>query len=164
MKVFNIIFFYIVFIQIAVGQTDKKEVNSVLDRWHNAASDADFNVYFDLMDDSSIFIGTDPTERWNKEQFMNYAKPYFDKGKAWNFTSLERNVDFSEDGKTAWIDELLSTQMKICRGSGVLIKKDSKWLIKHYVLSITVPNDLIDQIVPLKSEIEDKLIKDLQNK
>jgi hypothetical protein len=39
--------------------------------------------------------------------------------------------------KTAWFDELLNTQMKICRGSGVLVKIDGKWKIKHYVLSMT---------------------------
>jgi hypothetical protein len=32
---------------------------------------------------------------------------------------------------------LLNTQMKICRGSGVLVKIDGEWKIKHYVLSMT---------------------------
>jgi hypothetical protein len=135
-----------------------------MDQWHKAAGEANFKEYFDLMDESSIFIGTDATERWNKQEFMDYAKPHFDKGKAWNFTSLERNVDFSEDGKTAWIDELLNTQMKICRGSGVLVKENGKWLIKHYVLSMTIPNDLVDQVVPLKSDIEDKIIEEYKLK
>jgi hypothetical protein len=35
----------------------------------------------------------------------------------------------------------LSTQMKICRGSGVLVKIGNDWKIKHYVLSMTVPNE-----------------------
>jgi hypothetical protein len=30
--------------------------------------------------------------------------------------------------------------MKICRGSGVVVKIDGKWKIKHYVLSMTIPN------------------------
>jgi hypothetical protein len=42
--------------------------------------------------------------------------------------------------KMAWFDEL-STQMKICRGSGVLVKIGNDWKIKHYVLSMTVPNE-----------------------
>jgi hypothetical protein len=152
------------FVQVAFGQADKDAVNQVMDQWHKAAGEANFKEYFDLMDESSIFIGTDATERWNKQEFMDYAKPHFDKGKAWNFTSLERNVDFSEDGKTAWIDELLNTQMKICRGSGVLVKENGKWLIKHYVLSMTIPNDLVDQVVPLKSDIEDKIIEEYKLK
>jgi hypothetical protein len=44
-------------------------------------------------------------------------------------------------GKTAWFDELLNTQMKICRGSGVLVKIGQEWKIKQYVLSMTIPND-----------------------
>ncbi|VTP97509.1 nuclear transport factor 2 family protein [Sphingobacterium daejeonense] len=150
--------------KFAFGQADRDAVNQVMDQWHKAAGEANFKEYFDLMDESSIFIGTDATERWNKQEFMDYAKPHFDKGKAWNFTSLERNVDFSEDGKTAWIDELLNTQMKICRGSGVLVKENGKWLIKHYVLSMTIPNDLVDQVVPLKSDIEDKIIEEYKLK
>ncbi len=151
-------------VQFAFGQSDKIQVEEVIDQWHAAAAKADFNTYFTLMDSASVFIGTDATERWNKEEFMRYAKPHFDKGKAWDFTSLERFVDFSEDGKTAWIDELLDTQMKICRGSGVLVKKNGKWLIKQYVLSMTVPNDLVDKIVPLKAASEDKIIEQLQLK
>ena len=54
----------------------------------------------------------------NKKQFQTFAKPYFDKGKAWNFKAIERNIYFSEMEKIVWFDELLSTQMKICR-SGV---------------------------------------------
>jgi hypothetical protein len=36
--------------------------------------------------------------------------------------------------KTAWFDELLNTQMKICRGSGVS-KVGNDWKIKHYVIN-----------------------------
>jgi len=116
------------------------------------------------MDENSVFIGTDATERWDKQEFMDYAKPHFDKGKAWNFSSLERNIEISEDGKTAWIDELLNTQMKICRGSGVLINKNGKWLIKQYVLSMTVPNDLASKVVSMKTDIEDEIIEELKLK
>ena len=154
-------FLFTLYAGVAFGQTDRESVGTVMDKWHEAAGKADFQAYFDLMDSTSVFIGTDATERWNKAEFMAYAKPHFDKGKAWNFTSLERNIEFSADGKTAWIDELLNTQMKICRGSGVLEKINGRWLIKHYVLSMTVPNALVDQVVPLKSAEEDSIIEKL---
>jgi hypothetical protein len=143
----------------------KSEINLVLNNWHKAAADANFNSYFDAMADDAIFIGTDATENWNKPAFIQFAKPYFDKGKAWNFTSLERNIYFSSDKKTAWFDELLNTQMKICRGSGVLVvDKNGNWKIKHYVLSMTIPNDHTDEVVKIKSLIEDKEIEKLKNK
>ena len=143
----------------------KSEINLVLNNWHKAAADANFNSYFDAMADDAIFIGTDATENWNKPAFIQFAKPYFDKGKAWNFTSLERNIYFSSDKKTAWFDELLNTQMKICRGSGVLVvDKNGNWKIKQYVLSMTIPNNHTDEVVKIKSLIEDKEIEKLKNK
>jgi hypothetical protein len=114
------------------------------------------------MTENSIFIGTDATENWNKEAFQKFAKPFFDKGKAWNFTALERNIYFSKDGKTAWFDELLNTQMKICRGSGVLTKENGSWKISHYVLSMTIPNDTTDAVIKIKAPIEDALISKLK--
>ncbi len=48
--------------------------------------------------------------------------------------------------------------MKICRGSGVLVKEGKAWKIKHYVLSMTVPNDQVDAAIKIKAPIEDALI------
>lgn len=141
------------------SQDNKNEINVVLNDWHKAASAANFNDYFSALTDDSIFIGTDPTENWNKTEFEAFAKPYFDKGKAWNFTPIERHIYFSEDKKTAWFDELLDTQMKICRGSGILVKINNTWKIKHYVLSMTIPNDNTDEVVKIKSPLEDVILK-----
>ena len=146
------------------NENDKAAINLVLDNWHQAAAETNFNAYFDAMTEDAIFIGTDATENWNKSAFIKFAKPYFDKGKAWSFTALERNIYFSSDKKTAWFDELLNTQMKICRGSGVLVvDKNGNWKIKHYVLSMTIPNDHTDEVVKIKALIEDKEIEKLKN-
>lgn len=151
------------FLNAAKAQNDAKSaVDFTLNSWHKAAADADFKSYFDLMADDAIFIGTDATENWSKPEFEKYAKPHFDKGKAWNFTSIERHVYFSADKTLAWFDELLNTQMKICRGSGVLVLIDGKWKIKHYVLSMTIPNDNSDDVIKIKSPIEEKLILQLK--
>lgn len=93
---------------------------------------------------------------------MFWAKPYFDKKKTWNFTSLKRNIYFDKNGKLAWFDELLDTQMKICRGSGVLEKINGIWKIKQYVLSMTVPNEIVNKVVTEKAPIEDVLIQNLK--
>lgn len=142
--------------------SEKAQITTTLDNWHKAAANADYTSYFDAMTENSIFIGTDATENWNKEAFQKFAKPFFDKEKAWNFTALERNIYFSKDGKTAWFDELLNTQMKICRGSGVLTKENGSWKINHYVLSMTIPNDTTDAVIKIKAPIEDALISKLK--
>lgn len=140
----------------------KKNVSKALDDLNTFAATADFKNYFALYSDESTFVGTDANEVWNKEEFMDYAKPHFDKGKAWTFTSLKRNITFSTDGKYAWFDELLDTQMKLCRGSGVLEKIGNQWKIKQYVLSMTVPNDISNQVIKIKSPIEELLIQNIK--
>ncbi len=142
--------------------SEKNSINLLLDNWHKAAAEANFDNYFNAMAEESIFIGTDATENWNKTEFKAFAKPYFDKGRAWSFTALERNIYFSKDGKIAWFDELLNTQMKICRGSGTLEKSNNKWKIKHYVLSMTIPNDNTTEVIKIKAPIEDALIDKLE--
>lgn len=161
-KVFLIILFALFSTSINAQDKDKAQIDSTLDNWHKAATEANFVNYFDALTDDSIFIGTDATENWTKPAFQAFAKPYFDKGKAWSFTSLERHIYFSTDKKMAWFDELLNTQMKICRGSGVLVFINGKWKIKHYVLSMTIPNDNVDEVVKIKAPIEDDLIAKLK--
>lgn len=141
----------------------KEEINLTIDNWHKAAAEANYKNYFDVLSEDAIFIGTDATEYWSKIAFQNYAKPYFDKGKAWNFTKIERHIYFSDDQKLAWFDELLNTQMKICRGSGVLVLTNGKWKIKQYVLSMTIPNDNTNEVVAIKTVIEESLISKLQS-
>lgn len=140
----------------------KKNVGLVLDNLNEYAAKADFKNYFALFADESTYIGTDATEVWDKKQFMDYAKPHFDKGQGWSFKSLKRNIYFSKDGNYAWFDEVLDTQMKICRGSGVLQKIGGKWKIKQYVLSATIPNEVIDVVTKIKTPIEDALIQKLK--
>jgi len=116
------------------------------------------------MAEDAIFIGTDPTENWDLKAFQVFAKPYFDRGKAWDFKAIERHVYFDKSGKLAWFDELLDTHMKICRGSGVLIRIGKEWKIKHYVLSMTVPNDNTNEVVKIIAPIEDALLVKMQSK
>jgi ketosteroid isomerase-like protein len=140
---------------------DKQLISAMLDSFNVAAGQANYQAYFNFYTNDAIFIGTDATERWNKQQFMVWAKPYFDRGKAWNFKALERHIYLDATGNLGWFDELLQTQMKICRGSGVVVKKGNSWKVQQYVLSMTIPNDKVDSIVRIKSPIEDALILQL---
>lgn len=140
----------------------KEKVNEVVEDWHAAAANADFEKYFGLMTEDGVFIGTDATENWQNQEFQEFSKPYFDKGKAWSFSTLERNIYASVGGEIAWFDELLSTQMGICRGSGVLEKEDGEWKIKHYVLSIAIPNENVSEITLIKKQRDSILINEFQ--
>ena len=148
----------------AVAQVDveKSAIKSTLDLWHKAAAEAKFAPYFALMSEDAIFIGTDATENWQLDAFKAFSKPYFDKGKAWNFTAVERNIYINDRNDFAWFDELLDTDMKLCRGSGVLKKVNGQWRIAHYVLSMTIPNDNIDDVIKLKKAFDDEMVKKLK--
>lgn len=139
-------------------QAAKNKIGKSLDKWHKAAADANFEDYFGLMTDDAIFIGTDATENWTLPEFKKFSKPYFDAGKAWSFNAIERNIYLKEDIRTAWFDELLDTHMGICRGSGVAKKENGKWKIQHYVLSIAIPNENVDEITEMKKEFDTNLI------
>jgi hypothetical protein len=48
------------------------------------------------------FIG-DATETWNKMQFQAFAKPFFDRGKAWSFKAIERHIYVDKSGKNGLV-------------------------------------------------------------
>ena len=167
MKKAIVLFCILLLVSKTFSQTidsNKEMINTTLDSWHKAASNAEFDNYFSYMTSNGVFIGTDATENWQLDAFKTFSKPYFDKGKAWNFTSLQRNIYFDKSQNTAWFDELLDTQMKICRGSGVLIKEGKNWKIAHYVLSMTIPNDNTDVVVKIKEKIENDVLEKLKAK
>ncbi len=146
------------------AQSEKEKIETVLDKWHKAAAEASFDNYFGLMTEEAVFIGTDATENWQLEAFKQFSKPYFDRGKAWSFEARERNIYLSPDSQLAWFDELLETWMGICRGSGVLTKTSGDWKIAHYVLSATIPNDDMDEVIQIKKEKDSLQLLELKNK
>jgi ketosteroid isomerase-like protein len=134
----------------ANGQTQQvKSINAFIDQWHAAAAKADAAVFFGSMSDSSVYIGTDATERWSKSAFITFAKPYFDRGKAWDFKPYDRDIHISAQGDYVWFSELLTTWMGVCRGSGVLTRTSTGWKIEQYHLSVTVPNDIVKDFISL---------------
>lgn len=128
------------------------EIGRFLNEWHNDASRADMQAYFDKIDEAGIYIGTDATENWTKQAFYDWSKPYFDKGKAWSFQADERNIYLSEDQKMAWFDEKLRSSSGPLRGSGVLIYRNGNWKILHYVLSLPVPNEKFNDVMKVIAE------------
>ncbi len=118
------------------------EINQFLDTWHAEATKAD-TLFFHRLSSDGIYIGTDPNEHWNLDEFRQFAMPFFLKKQGWDFKPLERHLYFSEDQSLVWFDEKLDTWMGICRSSGVVRNEKGEWKIAHYHLSISVPNALV---------------------
>ncbi|TWI60799.1 SnoaL-like protein [Pseudoduganella lurida] len=132
-----------------------RQVNAFLDGWHDDAAHTR-PAYFDKIAPQGVYIGTDRSEVWTRDQFKAWAKPYFDSGKAWAFKARQRNVYFAPDRRYAWFDEQLDTQMGICQASGVLRITGQGFLIEHYQLSLAVPNALMDGFAKAIRESEGK--------
>jgi uncharacterized protein (TIGR02246 family) len=124
-------------------------INKLMDNWHKAAADANENLFFNSMTDDGVYVGTDASERWTKEEMRQWAKPYFDRRSAWNFVAKSRNISFSDDGNMAWADEVLDTWMGDCRSSVVLIKNEQEWKIKYFHVAIAVPNNAVDRYLQI---------------
>lgn len=134
------------------GSAEEK-IQILADNWHQAATDADADRYFGLMAPEAIFIGTDASEHWTKSAFEAFARPYFEKGKAWDFKVSDRHIYVSPDENTAYWDEQLATWMGPCRGTGIARRqRDGSWLVQHYTLSVAVPNEKIQEFIELVKE------------
>lgn len=142
---------------------ETSQITNLLDQWHKNAAETNFDAYFNAMSTESVFVGTDAAEVWNVQEFKSFSKPYFDKGSAWSFKAVDRNVYINTDGKIAWFDELLDTWMGVCRGSGVLKKTDTIWKIEHYVLSLTVPNENINEVIKINKAKDSIFLKKRSN-
>ena len=123
------------------------EAKETINQFHQAAANANQKAYFKLMHDDFIFLGTDGSERWTKQAFESFVRPYFSKGIGWRYTPIEQNIT-KVSNEILFFDELL-THKKYgqCRGSGVLIKVGSVWQLMQYNLSIPVPNGLSGDVV-----------------
>lgn len=128
---------------------ERAEINALVDQWHLAAASANDTLFFGSMTEDGIYIGTDASERWTRNEMKVWAKKYFDRESAWSFTPVSRNLTMSEDKTIGWFDELLDTWMGTCRASGVVVRTDDGWKIKHYHLSIAVPNDKVEGYLEL---------------
>ena len=136
-------------------EAEASAIATQLDDFHKAASNADFDAYFDLFSENGVFIGTDATERWPVPVFKEFVRPYFSQGKGWTYVPRDRTIVVR--GDVAWFDELLdSAAYGECRGSGVLVKEGGQWKVAQYNLHFPVPNDLAKPITKMIKEYHAK--------
>jgi len=136
-----------------------RDVNAFLDGWHQDAANTRMS-YFDKIAQDGVYIGTDRTEVWTRDEFRKWSKPYFDAKKAWTFKATKRNVYASNDKSLIWFDEQLHTEnLGPCVASGVIRKTRTGFEIVHYQLAIAVPNDVVKPVTGIIAEHEKKAIK-----
>lgn len=133
--------------------TDEIQIETVLNKWHHAAAIADEDTFFGLMMDNAIYLGTDASERWLRDELKVWSEKYFQRESAWTFHPFNRNITcLPANNKIAYFDEQLNTGMGPCRGSGVLTKTQRGWRILQYNLTFVVPNDKVKGLQALLKE------------
>ncbi|MEM7228731.1 MAG: nuclear transport factor 2 family protein [Planctomycetota bacterium] len=124
------------------------DINVLLDDFHLAASEADFERYFECLDERAVFIGTDATERWTRDEFRAFCAPYFERGQGWTYVPRDRTIVMAPDGRHATFDELLdNAKYGECRGVGAARRTAEGWKITLYGLSFAVPNDVALDVI-----------------
>ena len=132
----------------SLAYANEKMINKTLDAFHQAAADAKFDAYFSLLSDDAIFLGTDSSERWTKQQFKTFVRPYFSQGKGWLYVPTVRNLSFIPNSDVVYFDEILMNESYgETRGSGVMIETERGWKIAQYNLSIPMPNAIAKELV-----------------
>lgn len=134
---------------INAQDTAKTEIHQLLNEWHHAAAVADADTFFGSMTADAHYIGTDQSEDWTRDEMREWANEIFKRDSAWDFETIHRNIYLSDDGRIAWFDETLETWMGVCRGSGIVVAAPDGWKIKHYVLSVAVPNSIINDYLEI---------------
>ena len=144
MKKFYILVAVMIF-QFAHAQDSERiksyiiEIGQVLDAYHAAAAEGDWSTYFDLMSEDGVFLGTDASERWIKNEFRAYAGTRT----GWVYRTVSRNINLTPDGMSAWFDEMLdSLSYGTSRGTGVLIRTNEGWKISQYHMTFPIPSEL----------------------
>lgn len=132
-----------------------RQVDAFVNEWHDDAAHARL-AFFDKIAKDGVYIGTDKTELWHRDEFKLWAKRFFERKSAWAFTPLKRNVYASADRSMIWFDEQLDTRMGVCQASGVIRKTANGFEIVHYQLSMAVPNGVGGQVTKLIKESEAK--------
>lgn len=130
----------------------QKKLDLFIENWHQAAADADADAFFGAMAEDGIYIGTDKSERWLRDELREWAADAFERDTAWDFTTIDRVITIAPDERHAWWDETLDTWMGVCRSTGILARTPNGWAIKHYQLSLTVPNEKIEAFKELVRE------------
>ncbi|MFY0672018.1 MAG: nuclear transport factor 2 family protein [Bacteroidia bacterium] len=134
---------------------NQKQIDLALNSWHHAAATAKEDAFYNFMTNDCIYLGTDPSEKWYRDELREWAAFAFERDTAWAFYPFEREIYFAKNGQTAWFDEKLKTEkMGECRGSGVVIKTKEGWKLKHYNLSITILNEKMGEFLEIEQTAE----------
>lgn len=125
-------------------------VRATLEDFQDAGRRADTERFFGHLAPDLVYLGTDAAERDTRATLRERLEPYFAQGGGLTSRAVETHVFLAEDARTAWFDARLERErIGELRASGVLRKREGRWRIVQYNLSLPVPNEAVRDVVKL---------------
>jgi hypothetical protein len=95
----------------------------------------------------ALFVGTDDTEQWTLGQL---ERALLESTEGWTMRHTEEGFTIRAVGDRidmgTFYEVVVHEKLGTMRGSGTIIKdEDGKWKIAQYVLSFSVPNEVVDE-------------------
>ena len=133
---------FLLFAGIAFGQTsetgtvdieaEKAALNEIMDNLVSAAKEGDQSVFVSLLTEDALFCGTDPSEFWNKQYFVDRSKKV-GTNPAPDFEYIgDRKIKIASDGNSA----IIVTQFMIAWSPKIplrmvyhFVKTNDNWMI-----------------------------------
>ncbi|MGV8120323.1 MAG: nuclear transport factor 2 family protein [Candidatus Xenobiia bacterium LiM19] len=124
-----------------------EQVNEALKRYYIALSERDIELLSDVMahDEDMVCFGTDSDERWTGwSELEEIYRKQFEAITKYEISRHEQVVKLNPSADTAWFSEILKAHVEAMddiyelslRISGVLEKREGKWVIVHFHRSL----------------------------
>jgi len=134
-----------------------REIEVALTDFHAAAAEPDADRYLAYLAPDAVFFGTDPAERWTRDEYVELVRPLLEQGVQIVNRPVEQNVFVSDDGNMAWFDETLDKpKYGEMRATGVLRRTDDGWKLVQFHLTFPIPNEIVTDVVKLRRAAEKK--------
>jgi hypothetical protein len=149
----------VLFAGIAFGQTsktatvdieaEKAALNEIMDKLDSAAKDGDWTVFVPLLTEDALFCGTDPSEFWNKQYFVDLSKQdSYDPTPELKYIG-DRKIKVASDGNSAIIVTQIMTAWspKIpLRMVYHFVKTNDNWMILFTNVAFIPKNEDIQKL------------------
>lgn len=126
-----------------VSLDDEDAILAILDRHHEATAVRNVEALKQVFATEGYFIGTDDTDKWTRAQLLE-ALGETESG--WDMTDCQERYVFSVPGYhlvATFFEVVRHKDYGFLRGSGTVIKEAGSWKISSYVLSFSVPNEVV---------------------
>ena len=130
-------------------EAEKAALNEVMDKLDSAAEEEDRTVFVSLLTEDALFCGTDPSEFWNKQEFVDLnQQDSDDSASEWEYIG-DRKLKVAPDGNSAIVVTQLMTAWspKIpLRMVYHFVKTNDGWMILFCNIAFIPKNEDIKKI------------------